>query len=252
MRLPNGQEVFQINPAETSLMYRNIVSGRSYLQHGVELRAGSTVFDVGANVGIATLFFHWECPSVRVFAFEPAPELFKALQANIETHHVDAVACDLALSDTSGTRQFTYYPDTTVMTGFYADPVDDARLTRAFLHNSGFDEVDVEDLSAHRHGTQTGNCRQTTLSEVVRSYGIDEVDLLKVNVEKAEQDVLDGIDGDDWPKIRQLTIQLHDLAGRLDAVRQQLHERGYRVHVDQDPLLAGTEIYELFAVRNRS
>jgi FkbM family methyltransferase len=252
MRLPNGQDIFQINPAETSLMYRNIVSGRSYLQHGVALHAGSTVFDVGANVGIATLFFHWECPGIRVFAFEPAPELFKVLQANIATHHVNAVACELALSNTDGVRPITYYPDTTVMTGLYADPADDARLTRAFLRNTGFEEADVLDLAAGRHDTEVGSCQLTTLSEVVRSHRIDEIDLLKVNVEKAERDVLDGIDDSTWPKIRQLTVQLHDLDGRLDGVRAELVGRGYRVHVDQDPLLAGTEIYELFAVRNCS
>lgn len=249
MRLPNGQEIFQINPGETSLMYRNIVSGRSYLQHGVTLHPDSTVFDVGANVGIATLFFHWTCPGLRVFAFEPAPELFKALQANIEAHHVNAVACDFALSRAAGTKELVYYPDTTVMTGLYADPEDDARLTRAFLENSGFDAIDVEDLSAGRHDIEVGSCRVTTLSEVMRSYGLDSIDLLKVNVEKAEQDVLAGIDDEDWAKIRQLTVQLHDIDGRLEAIREELAAHGYKITVDQDPLLAGTEIYELFAIR---
>jgi FkbM family methyltransferase len=249
MRLPNGQQVFQVNPGETSLMYRNIVAGRSYLRHGVTLHPGSTIFDVGANIGIATLFFHWECPDARLFAFEPAPELFAVLRSNIESHQIQATALDVALSSAEGTHTLTYYPDTTAMSGLYADPADDARLTRVFLENSGFDEEDVDDLATDRHMTKIGECRTVALSHVMRRYDVDRIDLLKINVEKAECDVLAGIDEHDWPKIAQLAVQLHDIDGRLDAMRSDLVSRGYRVGVDQDPLLVGTEIFELFAVR---
>ena len=77
-----------------------------------------------------------------------------------------------------------------------------------------------------------------------------EVALLKVNVEKAECDVLAGLDARDWPRVRQITMQVHDLdAGRVAAVRRDLERRGFAVAVDQDPLLAGTEIFDLFAWR---
>jgi len=249
MRLPNGQTIEQLNPGETSLMYRNIVASRSYLRHGLTLRSDSTVFDVGANVGIASLFFHWECPGIRVFAFEPAAPVFEALSQNLADHHVNAVACDYGLSSRPGTLALTYYPDTTAMSSLYADPDDDARLTRIFLKNSGFDDSDVADLSASRHGTVVSQCRLRTVAEVVDEYGIEEIDLLKVNVEKAESDVLAGVAEGFWPRIRQLSIQLHDLDGRLESLRRDLARRGYRVAVDQDPLLTGTEIYELFASR---
>lgn len=249
MRLPNGQTVYQINPGETGLMYRNIVACRSYLQHGVALRPGTTVFDVGANIGISALFFHWECPDLRIFAFEPAPLLFEALTANLAEHQVKAIACNYALHRAPGTRQLTYYPDTTAMSGLYADPDNDAELTRVFLANSGFDNDDVEDLAAGRHSTVTSDCRLRTISEVVEECHVDAIDLLKINVERAEGDVLAGVAESFWPRIRQLTMQLHDIEGRLKEVSGELAGRGYRVAVAQDPLLAGTEIYELFAVR---
>ena len=249
MRLPNGRYVHQINPGETSLMYRNIVSGRSYLRHGVVLRRGATVFDVGANIGIATLFFHWDCPDVRIFAFEPAPQLYEALEANVAEHRVNAVLSRCALSCSPGVRGLTYYPDTTAMTSMYADPEDDARLTRVFLENSGFGPEDVADLAADRHRSEVAECELSTVSEVMHTSDITVIDLLKINVEKSEYDVLLGIDDEHWPSIHQLSVQLHDIEGRLDCIRDDLTARGYQVRVDQDPLLAGTEIFELFAVR---
>jgi len=249
MRLPNGSTVVQLNPAETSLMYRDIVATRAYLQHGLELGPGATVFDVGANIGISTLFFHWEAERTRVYAFEPVPLLFEALRANVEEHGVAAVLFPCGLGREPGRVELTYYPDVTVMTSAYADPEHDAAVTRTFLENSGFAVDDVEDMMRDRHETETLECEVRTLSDVLAEHRVERIDLLKVNVEKAEGDVLAGIDERDWPKVRQLTMQVHDLGGRVESVRRDLVRRGYTVAVDQDPLLAGTDIFDLYARR---
>jgi hypothetical protein len=38
---------------------------------------------------------------------------------------------------------------------------------------------------------------------------IDRVDLIKIDIEKTELDVLAGFEGADWPRIRQLVMELH-------------------------------------------
>jgi acyl carrier protein len=53
----------------------------------------------------------------------------------------------------------------------------------------------------------------TTLAEVVAAHRID---LLKIDVEKAEADVLAGIDPATWEKIDQVVLEVHDLPGRLE------------------------------------
>ncbi|MDG4797030.1 FkbM family methyltransferase [Micromonospora sp. WMMD1082] len=248
MRLPNGCDVAQLNAGETSLMYRNIVTGRAYLQHGVTLTPGGTVFDVGANVGIASLFFHWEAGS-RVLAFEPAPRCYQALAANFAEHGVRGAAYPFALSDRSGSAVLTNYPEITAMTSFHADREYDEQLTRTFLANSGFDTDDIEEMVAGRHHSETLTCELRTFSDVADELGGAPIDLVKINVEKAEVEVLRGIAERHWPAIRQVVVQLHDIAGRLHHLRQELTGRGYRVGVAQDPLLTGTDIVELFAVR---
>ena len=44
------------------------------------------------------------------------------------------------------------------------------------------------------------------------------VDLLKVDVERAEKEVLEGILPSDWPKIRQVAMEVHDVDGGLQTV----------------------------------
>ena len=52
-----------------------------------------------------------------------------------------------------------------------------------------------------------------SMSDVLRETGIDNISLLKVDVEGSEMDVLAGIAKDDWAKIRQIVMEIHDADG---------------------------------------
>jgi hypothetical protein len=100
--------------------------------------------------------------------------------------------------------------------------------------------------------TEKVECSLRTLSEVVHEQEVARIDLLKVDVEKAELDVLEGIDAADWPIIRQVVVEVHDHDGRLARVRELLLEHGFAtIVVEQEPLFRGTEIYNLYALRTR-
>src|ERR1035441_10739823 len=71
LTLPDGLEVFSVNADETRFVHLEVFVARCYLQHGMVLQDGDCVFDVGANIGLATVFFHRERRNVRIFAFEP-------------------------------------------------------------------------------------------------------------------------------------------------------------------------------------
>ena len=47
--------------SQLSFQLVEIVGELSYLRHGIEVREGAVVFDVGANVGVATLLFALHC-----------------------------------------------------------------------------------------------------------------------------------------------------------------------------------------------
>lgn len=249
MTLPNGREVAHLGAGETALLYRDIFVDRCYLQHGISLEPGMVIFDVGANIGMSALFFHLECPGVTIHAFEPAPIPFQALTANVASHGIDAHLEQCALSDVAGTATMTYYPDASVMSGFHADPELDAALTRDYLLHSGFSEQDVLDMLEGKHDAVMLDCSVRTLSEVVQSRQVPVIDLLKVDVEKSELEVLRGIADADWPKVRQVVAEVHDLDSTLDAVTSLLAGKGFSVTVEQDALLERTAIYEVFAVR---
>ena len=52
------------------------------------------------------------------------------------------------------------------------------------------------------------HCKLTTVSKIIEDYNLNEVDMVKVDVERSEVDVLLGIKPQHWAKIRQFVIEV--------------------------------------------
>ena len=258
--LPNGMEVAYQSRAEVAFFYHDIFEKQIYLLHGVALRDGDCVFDIGANVGFFTLFAHRQARDIKVYAFEPAPPLFECLRINTSLHGVNARLFNCGLSREEKTAAFTYYPNSSGMSSFYADKREEKEALRAIMLNQlqrgveGMERVmlHAEDLLEERLKSQTFECRLRTVSDIIAEEQVERIDFMKIDVQKSELDVLEGIRPGDWPKIRQVVIEVHDIGGRLREVQELLKARGYRVAVEQDDHYENSNTYNLFAVREES
>ena len=251
LSLPGGLEIFSLNADETRFVHGEVFGARCYLQHGIELRDGDCVFDVGANIGMASVFFCKERRAVRIFAFEPSPAAYECLKANLELHGADAQAFECGLSREPGTAEFTFYPANSVMSGFHADLEKDRAATKTFMVNSGFAPRHAELFLGSKFKKETFPCRLRTLSEIVDEERVARIDLLKVDVEKSERDVLAGIREEHWGLIRQVVVEVHDEHGALEEIQNTLAKHGFETTAEQDPQLKGTTIFSVFARQRR-
>ena len=248
-RLPNGLQVAQLNQSETSVVYDEIFTRRTYLRHGVTLADGDCVFDVGANIGLFTLFVHQQCRNPRVYAFEPVPVTFEILKTNVALYKLNVEVFNCGLSRHEGMRKVTFYPQMSSMSGFYADRIEDEQVSRAFLSNQDARlHHYADELLEGRFGSEAFDCVLTTISEVINRRQIETIDLLKIDAEKSELDILEGIRQEDWQKIRQMVLEVHDLEGRLGEITDLLRRHGFRFVVEQDPSQTNTDLYNLYAV----
>jgi hypothetical protein len=87
------------------------------------------------------------------------------------------------------------------------------------------------------------------LSAVIREQGIERIDLIKIDVQKSERQVIDGIADEDWPKIQQMVLEVHDTDGEVARLEELLRGHGFTVTAEQDELYVGTDIHNLYAVR---
>ena len=224
------------------------ITGRSaYLRHGVDVGAGDVVLDVGANVGVAAAFFALRGAGA-VHSFEPVEPLFELLEQNVARFPA-CVAHGYGLGAAPTTTEITFYPRAAAMSSIYADADRDGEFVRTFLANNGIEDSAADVSVRAFEDARTLPCELRTVTQVLEEQELDRVDLLKVDVERAERDVLAGIEDRDWSRIRQLVVEVHDLGGRLRAVLELVRGLGYSVEVDQDPDWAGTEVHMLYARR---
>jgi FkbM family methyltransferase len=254
---PAGQLlVAQLNRTETDFLYREIFVENAYFRHGIALPANPVVVDVGANIGMFSLLVAHRCSGARIVAVEPVVELAHAASVNAELHGVDVTVLNCGLGSRSGEVAFSYYPNNTLMSGMYGDAEEDRKVLASYLRTAADGELPEMELAAQldrladdRMRPEPRRCRLTTLPEVVAAHGIDRIDLLKIDVEKAEADVLAGIDPDTWRRIDQVVLEVHDLHGRLRTVLDELAARGFEVVHEQDPRLELTPCHNVYARR---
>ena len=247
-RLPNGMEIAHLNRNETELLYQEIFGEQNYLKHGVTLNDGDCVFDVGANIGLFTLYVHSVCRNAKVYAFEPLPTTYRAFSANVSMFGLNVNAYECGISKTSGTATFTFYPFNSAGSGMYADAEQEERVTRAFMENqAGGLSSYADQLLDGRFKTETHTCRVATISEIIENNHIKRIDLLKLDAEKSELDALNGIAEKDWGKIRQIVIEVLDINDHLTKITQLLEKNKYKYVVEQSKAFANTGLYHIYA-----
>ena len=134
----------------------------------VLLNSVNTVFDVGANTGIYSLAASSVDSSVDVYSFEPMPNIYQRLLANVECNSFFKIKVyDIALSDQTGLIDFRFMPSITVPTGGSAA-------------KEGW------------QGIQKISVRSASLDSFCLKEKVDRLDLIKLDTELTEPSVLKG------------------------------------------------------------
>jgi len=264
-KLPNGMEIAHKNIYETNYLYKEHFEKETYIKHGISLRPGSCIFDVGANIGIFSLSVANSCNDVRIYAFEPIPPIFDLLQINSAIFEEKIKPYQIGLSNRNDIAEFTYYPHQSVMSGMSSlvDIKMDATVLGRHIRqdlqsdNAALSKLDsaVDAIVESRFESESFYCDLKMLSEVIREEKIDHIDLLKIDVQRAELEVLQGVEPDDWMKIDQIVMETHDALGsesegRVRNLKDFLEQWGFRFHVVQDQIRHDTDRYLIYATRN--
>ena len=125
----------------------------------------STVIDIGANIGLHSIYFANLAQEGCVLALEPNLDTFDLLRRNVDGK-TNIVPLNLAISDSGGVVEFFHASDSA-----YSSLMDTKRTTIA----------------------KTAKVPCMTVDDLVAALKIANVDLVKIDVEGFEYDVLKGM-----------------------------------------------------------
>jgi FkbM family methyltransferase len=260
--LPDGTKVYCLLRTEAKVLDSHV---NGYLAHGIEIREGDTIFDVGANIGLFGIRAMQRTKSARVFAFEPVPAIYEVLRMNAELFgKVRFLALPFGLASAPGKALFRYYPNSPALSTSHPEIWDENPESLAHAVAGSMKNAPPELWWARllpraaipliakrlRKGSQTFECSLKTISGVIEEFRIEEIHLLKIDCEGAEWEVLNGIRADDWPKIAKIVVEVHDTAGRLEDVKRLLSRQGFRnLATEKEASLENTALINLYATR---
>ncbi|MFD8546338.1 amino acid adenylation domain-containing protein [Streptomyces sp. NPDC059649] len=92
--LPDGTALFQHDRHETDLAYDEIFVRRQPLRGGITLNNGDTIVDIGAGIGLFTLFAAHRNPDGRIYSCEPTRTRRDALRRNAALHGLNTLVHD--------------------------------------------------------------------------------------------------------------------------------------------------------------
>ena len=138
--------------------------GSSYRLDDIPFEDGDVVLDLGAHVGVVSIYLAKLYPGIKVFAFEPVPENYERLVRNIEANGVQDSVTAIEMAVTGDGRTLTLWGN--------------------LGENSGGASALVPGGGEEYH---VPSC---TLEEIFQQYIPERCKLLKMDIEGAEYEVM--------------------------------------------------------------
>lgn len=143
----------------------------------------SVILDIGANVGISSVYFSGKFPHAQIYAIEPMPENFEVLKHNAEGRRITPINVGLDTQD--GKRDLILSPAASNFGG----------------------------LSFYQRGAAPDAKRVTVTTRnpanLLRELGVSKVDMIKIDTEGAEYPILTAFDPELLREVTWITGELH-------------------------------------------
>lgn len=171
------------------------------------------IIDVGSNIGLSILFFKSIYPSSRVIGFEPDPTVFEKLATNIASRKLRDVEV----------KNIALWNERTELT-FFSEGSDAGRIGNI---------------------TEQGNSISVK-TELLSDYLIEDIDLLKIDVEGAELNIVYEAKNK-LHFVKRMFVEYHSFEGEnqgLDKLLKIIVEAGFRYVIQHVGSVANSPLFE--------
>ncbi len=176
----------------------------------------------------------------------------------------------MGLSNSEKEIDFTYYPHCSAISTYYPDEsleeinkfkraidftvTQDPQKYKIFSFLPSWIKNWIYDQKAKSFFKEAKKIKiqTTTISQIIKENNLSQIDLLKIDVEKSELDVIEGINLEDWCKVKQVIIEVHNFDDRLFKIKDLLKANNFNnILVEQEEIFksSNSDIYTIYAAK---
>ncbi len=227
---------------EARFIYKEIFGDSCY--DVAQLTEPRFIVDVGANIGLFTVYMKKKYPQCKLLAFEPAPDTFTVLSKNVDLHELEGVQThQCALGSDTSEGFLTFFPHLP------------GNSTLVPEEKKQFQDLLGAEVGTNFTDKMFGDAGKVQvkikrLSDVLEEQNFENIDLLKVDVEGAELEVLKGISDSHWEKVQNVVLETCDLNTGREEMNKLLEVKGFILEsskADWSP--RGAQFYTIVARR---
>ena len=140
------------------------------------------IFDIGANVGFASIYFRRRFPDSIIISLEPDASNFELLKKNTEKYK--NIHC--------------------LQYGIWN------KSTKLEIIENGNNKWNCRTVET-TEGSHKASVPSITIDELMQMFNIEKIDILKMDIEGAEYNVFSGAHEKWMPKTKSLIVEMHDM-----------------------------------------
>jgi FkbM family methyltransferase len=205
VRLRNGIVLEGPETIELAFLFQETWLRQIYSPPGYEVGRGEIVIDIGANIGVFTLYAATRARDVQVYAYEPFPENVKWLRHNVTSSGLTNVRVQQkAIGAETGVRYLQVNADDWIMHSLFGG----GETARG---------LPVDCLS---------------FDDVMNGEGIAQCDLLKLDCEGSEYEILQRCAPETLKRVRRIVGEYHEgpfITGTGAELCRFLEARSFRI-----------------------
>ena len=179
------------------------------------LRDKDVLFDVGANIGLYSLYAAKSKPEATIYGFEPESLNFSRFCINTHANQLkNLIPCNIPLNDVPA---FNYFQISDFTVG-------------SSMHNFG-DFTDFSQSLSIKAAFRQG-ALGTSIDRLVEEFGLPAPNLIKIDVDGIEEKIVTGmLKTAAKSSVRSILIEITDRASEVSPIHRQLADLGFRVEV---------------------
>lgn len=171
-----GLKIYGNNRTATWATYNEVMKTGAY---DFPVKEAKTIIDLGANVGLTSLWFYKKYPKAQIIAVEPAKENLEYLHKNIESNRIKNVFIE-------------------------EKPVWN-KITKL-----GFSPGECSPSDYFGETKNDLNYLSTTMPNIIKKFDIEHIDILKCDIEGGEIPILTS--NNEWlSKVDNIFIEIHSM-----------------------------------------